>query len=64
MTENGTHPQDPAEGPDDDQQNGDDRSPHPQQPAEGGDSGPRQNEERELNDGDDVTQPGGDEPTD
>ncbi|GAA4163964.1 hypothetical protein GCM10022286_25170 [Gryllotalpicola daejeonensis] len=63
--ENGTHPQDPAEGADDDQQQrSDDRSPHPEQPAEGGDHGARQNEERPLNDGDDITQPGGEEPAD
>jgi hypothetical protein len=51
MTENERegHPQDPAEGADPDEQ---------QQNAE------QQNEERELNDGDDVTQPGGDEPAD
>jgi hypothetical protein len=42
------HPQDPAEGPDDDQREADER----------------QDEERELNDGDDVTKPGGDEPPD
>jgi hypothetical protein len=44
------HPDDPAEGADFDEEQTDD--------------GTRQNEERELNSGDDVTRPGGDEPTD
>lgn len=49
-TERGQHPDEPAEGPDVDEQ--------------ATDADQRQNQERELNDGDEVTQPGGDEPTD
>jgi hypothetical protein len=48
------HPQDPAEGPDEERGQGEDQR---QEQAQ-------QNQERELNDGDDVVQPGGQEPPD
>ena len=68
-TNEGHHPQDPAEGADFDQaEAGENSSTQNANPGSNTDgtsaAAQQQNEQRELNNGDDVTQPGGDEPTD
>lgn len=56
------HPQEPAEGPDFDEQQADEQN--AQREQQGATDAQQQNEERELNNGDAFTQPGGDEPSD
>jgi hypothetical protein len=51
------HPQDPAEGPDYEAQQGEQGEQH-------GDAAAQQNQERELNEDDEMTKPGGAEPPD